>query len=140
MAYTKYCLLIVVLFAVVGNICAKKADLKKKASEDLQRKILASQVELSGGSFTFGTLDTDVEGWREYAEKGKEENQRIEDMKDSVGAETFDMINEQLAGYVATGLCGSLEAQSMTFSKRGNDHSSPFPWISTVLYEISLVT
>ena len=46
--------------------------------------------------FTFGTLDGDIEGFREAAAKGKDENQRIDDMKDSIGGETFDMINEQL--------------------------------------------
>lgn len=46
--------------------------------------------------FTFGTLDGDIEGFQEAAAKGKDENQRIDDMKDSIGGETFDMINEQL--------------------------------------------
>jgi hypothetical protein len=48
--------------------------------------------------FTFGTLDGEIEGFQEAAAKGKEENQRITDMEDSIGAETFEMINEQLAG------------------------------------------
>lgn len=30
--------------------------------------------------------------------KGKEENARVEDMKDSIGDETFSMINDQLSG------------------------------------------
>ena len=64
-----------------------------------------AQAELGGGMFTFGTLDTEVEGWREAVTKGKEENQRIDDMKDSIGDETFEMINEQLASMGARAVC-----------------------------------
>ena len=54
--------------------------------------------------FTFGTLDGEIEGFQQAAAKGKEENQRITDMKDSIGDETFDMINDQLAGMNRKGM------------------------------------
>jgi len=85
-------------------VTGAKVDLEKRASEKNMKRIVANQVELSGGSFTFGTLDTEVEGWRDRVKQGKEENQKVEDMIDSVGTETFDLINEQLAGMNRKGM------------------------------------
>jgi len=76
----------------------------KAASDKVRAKLHKQQVELRGGMFTFGTLDGEIEGFREAAAKGKDENQRIDDMKDSIGGETFDMINEQLAGMNRKGM------------------------------------
>eukprot|EP00035_Acanthoeca_spectabilis_P007590 m.138699 g.138699 ORF g.138699 m.138699 type:complete len:377 (+) comp14005_c0_seq1:3220-4350(+) len=89
---------------VMAVASAKKPDMNKKAHESVQKLLHAQQAELAGGLFTFGTLDNEIEGWKEAAQKGKEENQRIEDMKDSIGEETFDMINEQLAGMNRQGM------------------------------------
>eukprot|EP00037_Helgoeca_nana_P002858 m.36660 g.36660 ORF g.36660 m.36660 type:complete len:376 (-) comp12879_c0_seq1:251-1378(-) len=85
-------------------VFGEKPDLTKKAPENHQKLLQAQQAELAGGSFTFGTLDNEIEGWKEAAEKGKEENQRIQDMQDSIGDETFEMINEQLAGMNRQGM------------------------------------
>eukprot|EP00039_Didymoeca_costata_P013471 m.205319 g.205319 ORF g.205319 m.205319 type:complete len:376 (+) comp15784_c0_seq1:232-1359(+) len=92
------CVLCSVLF-----VAAKKKP-TKKAPDHFVSKVRGNQVELRGGMFTFGTLDTDVEGWREAVIKGKEENQRLDDMKDSVGEETFDLINQQLSGMGRKGM------------------------------------
>jgi hypothetical protein len=62
------------------------------------------QVELTGGLFTFGTLDGEIEGFQQAAAKGKDENNRIEDMKDSIGDETFSLINDQLSGMGRKGM------------------------------------
>jgi len=83
---------------------AKKAKEPVYADKELQQWFRNKQTELSGGYFTFGTLDTDVEGWREAVRKGKEENARVDDMKESIGDETFDMINEQLGGMGRKGM------------------------------------
>eukprot|EP00729_Bicosta_minor_P012921 gene12921-13084_t len=85
---------------VLAVVCvaqyAAAAKPLKVSSDKVQAKLQKQQVELRGGMFTFGTLDGDIEGFQEAAAKGKDENQRIDDMKDSIGGETFDMINEQL--------------------------------------------
>eukprot|EP00040_Diaphanoeca_grandis_P005579 m.33522 g.33522 ORF g.33522 m.33522 type:complete len:381 (+) comp16832_c0_seq1:87-1229(+) len=94
----------VTLSAFAGLSLAKKPDMTKTASKNLKQLIHANQVELGGGSFTFGTLDTEVEGWRDHLKQGKQENAKVEDMKDSVGEETFDLINEQLSGMGRKGM------------------------------------
>lgn len=95
---------VVVAVIIMSSAVLAKPDMSKRAPDKLRKFIKANQVELGGGSFTFGTLDTEVEGWRDRVKQGKEENAKVEDMIDSVGDETFNLINEQLSSMGRKGM------------------------------------
>ena len=76
----------------------------KISNMDAVEKGLTEQVALDGGWFTFGSLDVDEDGFQEYAEKVDTENKRVEDMKEQIGDETFDLINMQLTGMGRQGM------------------------------------
>ena len=76
----------------------------KASNMDAAEKGLTQQVALDGGWFTFGSLDVDEDGFQEYADKVETENRRVEDMKEQIGDETFDLINMQLTGMGRQGM------------------------------------
>ena len=59
-------------------------------------EILSPLVPMKSGWFIFGSQEFESEGFQAALKKAKEEKFREEDMKDEVGDETYDLIQEQL--------------------------------------------
>jgi len=59
-------------------------------------KLLTKQVKIKGGWFMFGSEDYYDEKFLQARQNREKENQRIREMKDQVGAETFDLIQKGL--------------------------------------------
>jgi len=57
---------------------------------------LVPQVALGGGWFSFGSSDADTDGFQDAQKRYEKEKNKLEDTKDQVGDETFQLIQDQL--------------------------------------------
>ena len=65
---------------------------------DDDEKLLTEQVELSGGWFTFGSLDVEQDEYQAAMRQAEEKKANIENLQDSLGEETFEALKGQLDG------------------------------------------
>jgi formylglycine-generating enzyme required for sulfatase activity len=79
------------MVAIAFALLAAVAGTKKPKSE-----VLTPLVSLNSAWFMFGSQEYESDGFQAALKKAKEEKFREEDMKDEVGDETYDLIQEQL--------------------------------------------